>query len=164
MKFLKWLGYLALVGLFVWFVFLRNLDNDSGSIIVESATADEEEIDSFIDEDFESDFIADTTEFVDEFEEIDEFLDPIPQEENAPEIESSSALLQYLVVVGSFGENSYAEAMKERLHNKGVDAQIVYARNMFRVVVGSSNSQTEAQQIRDQSSLNGEPAFILKQD
>ncbi|MBR0181434.1 MAG: SPOR domain-containing protein [Prevotella sp.] len=65
---------------------------------------------------------------------------------------SGNGLKAYSVVVGSFGLQSNAEGLQQRLKNAGYDAQIVKNedRNMFRVVAATFDNKADAARSRDQ--------------
>ena len=65
---------------------------------------------------------------------------------------SGNGLKAYSVVVGSFGLQSNAEGLQQRLRNAGYDAQIVKNedRNMFRVVAATFDNKADAARSRDQ--------------
>jgi cell division protein FtsN len=65
---------------------------------------------------------------------------------------NGNGLKAYSVVVGSFGLQSNAEGLQQRLKNAGYDAQIVKNedRNMFRVVAATFDSKADAARCRDQ--------------
>ena len=65
---------------------------------------------------------------------------------------NGSGLKAYSVVVGSFGLQSNAEGLQQRLKNAGYDAQIVKNedRNMFRVVAATFDNKADAARSRDQ--------------
>ena len=65
---------------------------------------------------------------------------------------NGSGLKAYSVVVGSFGLQSNAEGLQQRLRNAGYDAQIVKNedRNMFRVVAATFDNKADAARSRDQ--------------
>ena len=65
---------------------------------------------------------------------------------------SGNGLKAYSVVVGSFGLQSNAEGLQQRLRNAGYDAQIVKNedRNMFRVVAATFDNKVDAARSRDQ--------------
>lgn len=169
MKLIKWFGYFSLLGLFIWFVFLRNIDNQEVEI-ESTSTNQSQEDDLSIDSSIEEEFLA-----MDDFEEStdveepelqeDEYIDfePDTVEEFAPSYSDGiDPNNKYLIVIGSFGEKRYAEAMLERIMDKGIDGTIVLVNNMHRVVTASSNDQADAINLRDHftHSLN-ETAFVL---
>jgi cell division protein FtsN len=65
---------------------------------------------------------------------------------------SGNGLKAYSVVVGSFGLQSNAEGLQQRLKSAGYDAQIVknQDRNMFRVVAATFDNKADAARSRDQ--------------
>ena len=65
---------------------------------------------------------------------------------------NGNGLKAYSVVVGSFGLQSNAEGLQQRLKNAGYDAQIVKNedRNMFRVVAATFDNKADAARSRDQ--------------
>ena len=65
---------------------------------------------------------------------------------------NGSGLKAFSVVVGSFGLQSNAEGLQQRLKNAGYDAQIVKNedRNMFRVVAATFDNKADAARSRDQ--------------
>ena len=65
---------------------------------------------------------------------------------------SGNGLKAYSVVVGSFGLQSNAEGLQQRLKSAGYDAQIVKNedRNMFRVVATTFDNKADAARSRDQ--------------
>ena len=65
---------------------------------------------------------------------------------------SGNGLKAYSVVVGSFGLQSNAEGLQQRLKNAGYAAQIVKNedRNMFRVVAATFDNKADAARSRDQ--------------
>jgi len=65
---------------------------------------------------------------------------------------SGNGLKAFSVVVGSFGLQSNAEGLQQRLKNAGYDAQIVKNedRNMFRVVAATFDNKADAARSRDQ--------------
>ena len=65
---------------------------------------------------------------------------------------SGNGLKAFSVVVGSFGLQSNAEGLQQRLKSAGYDAQIVKNedRNMFRVVAATFDNKADAARSRDQ--------------
>ena len=65
---------------------------------------------------------------------------------------NGNGLKAYSVVVGSFGLQSNAEGLQQRLKNAGYAAQIVKNedRNMFRVVAATFDNKADAARSRDQ--------------
>ena len=65
---------------------------------------------------------------------------------------SGNGLKAFSVVVGSFGLQSNAEGLQQRLRDAGYDAQIVKNedRNMFRVVASTFDNKADAARSRDQ--------------
>ena len=65
---------------------------------------------------------------------------------------NGNGLKAYSVIVGSFGLQSNAEGLQQRLKNAGYDAQIVknVDRNMFRVVAATFDNKADAARSRDQ--------------
>ena len=65
---------------------------------------------------------------------------------------NGNGLKAYSVVVGSFGLQSNAEGLHQRLKNAGYAAQIVKNedRNMFRVVAATFDNKADAARSRDQ--------------
>ena len=65
---------------------------------------------------------------------------------------NGNGLKAYSVVVGSFGLQSNAEGLQQRLKDAGYDAQIVKneERNMYRVVAATFDNKADAARSRDQ--------------
>lgn len=74
---------------------------------------------------------------------------PVRQEK--VELVSGDGLKAYSVVCGSFGVKANADGLKRMLDGEGYNAKVVYnaARNMYRVIVDSFDSRSEAAQARD---------------
>ena len=76
---------------------------------------------------------------------------------------SGAGLKAYSVVVGSFGLQSNAEGLQERLNAAGYSAQIVKneEKNMFRVVATTFDGKAEAVSSRDQLRATYPDAWLL---
>ena len=76
---------------------------------------------------------------------------------------SGSGLKAYSVVVGSFGLQSNAEGLQQRLRNAGYDAQIVKNedRNMYRVIAATFDNKADAARSRDQLRATYADAWLL---
>ncbi|MBO7130472.1 MAG: SPOR domain-containing protein [Prevotella sp.] len=89
--------------------------------------------------------VANETSKVDNYDNV-----AVRQEKVA--VVSGSGLKAFSVVVGSFGLQSNAEGLQQRLKGAGYDAQIVKNedRNMFRVVAATFDNKADAARSRDQ--------------
>ena len=171
MKFLKWFGYISLLLLFVWFVFLRGISfNSEKKEDTASVTENMEEVEN-------NDFVDDEASFIDESNEEayqEEAMDEELTEEDVQEqevIEEVSPIStggidlskKYLIVVGSFGNRSNADRMLKRVKDSGKDGVIEKIRGLNRVITASSDDQNDAQNLRDHfTHIYKETAFILE--
>lgn len=78
-------------------------------------------------------------------------VDTTPIREEKVELVSGDGLKAYSVVCGSFGVKANAEGLKNWLDADGYNAKVVYnaERNMYRVVVSSFDTRSEAASARD---------------
>lgn len=76
---------------------------------------------------------------------------------------NGSGLKNFSVVVGSFGMQSNAEGLQQRLKAAGYDAQIVknVDRNMFRVVAATFDTKLDAARSRDEFRAQYPDAWLL---
>jgi len=86
-----------------------------------------------------------------EYRQVDNY-DNVSVRQERVSVVSGNGLRAYSVVVGSFGLQSNAEGLQQRLRNAGYDAQIVKneERNMYRVVASTFDSKADAARSRDQ--------------
>ena len=167
MNILKWLGYILLLGLFIWFVFFRNFrfNTDKTEPIQDSETLASEPTPMVDDE---ASFIDQPIEEFQSEEPLEEFVeDDVELEvlEEASDISSTGIDLnkKYLIVVGSFGSRSNAERMLKRVQESGKDGKIEKIRGLNRVITASSDDQNDAQNLRDHfTHIYKETAFILE--
>lgn len=168
MNVLKWLGYILLLGLFVWFVFFRKLDlfstNKNTSVAKaeqmqadnESATLDGVTDDAFVDENTES------IETPSDFPAVNEPKTSQPSTD-AKQTNGINLNQRYLIVVGSFGKKANADRMLKRVKNDGNEAVITTVNGMHRVVTGSTDDLSNAKSLRDHfTHIYKETAFILE--
>ncbi|MBT8328043.1 MAG: SPOR domain-containing protein [Bacteroidia bacterium] len=179
MNFVKWLGYLLLLGLFVWFVFFREIGTRTGSKdmstnLVEDSENDEYVDDeaSFIDEPIEEQFEQQTEE--ESFEEFEEETADVVETEPVVEAEPVEEITpitttgidlnkKYLIVVGSFGNRANADRMLKRVKDSGKDGVIEKIRGLNRVITASTDDQNDAQNLRDHfTHIYKETSFILE--
>ena len=78
-------------------------------------------------------------------------VDTTPIREEKVELVSGDGLKAYSVVCGSFGVKANAEGLNNWLDADGYNAKVVYnaERNMYRVVVSSFDTRSEAANARD---------------
>lgn len=90
-------------------------------------------------------------------------LDNVSVRQENVQLVAGSGLKDYSVVVGSFGLQSNAEGLYNRLKDAGYDAQIVKNedKNMFRVVASSYNLKADAVSSRDQLRATYPDAWLL---
>ncbi len=173
MKFLKWFGYISLLLLFVWFVFLRGISfNSEKKEDTASVTENMEEVEN-------NDFVDDEASFIDESneeayqeeamdEELTEVEEDVQEQEVIEEVSPISTggidlSKKYLIVVGSFGNRSNADRMLKRVKDSGKDGVIEKIRGLNRVITASSDDQNDAQNLRDHfTHIYKETAFILE--
>lgn len=74
-----------------------------------------------------------------------------PIREEKVQLVSGEGLRAYNVVCGSFGIKANADGLKNQLDGDGYSAKVVYnaEKNMYRVVVASFDTHSEAAQARD---------------
>lgn len=74
-----------------------------------------------------------------------------PVREEKVELVSGNGLKAYSVVCGSFGVKANADGLKNQMDAEGYDAKVVYnaEKNMYRVIVESYDTHTEASAARD---------------
>ena len=79
---------------------------------------------------------------------------------------SGSGIRDYSVVVGSFGVQANAEALRQRLNNSGYQSQVVRGnsngRDMYRVILSTSDTREGAVQSRNSVRSTYPDAWILK--
>ena len=173
MKFLKWFGYISLLLLFIWFVFLRGISfNSEKKEDTASVTENMEEVEN-------NDFVDDEASFIDESneeayqeeamdEELTEVEEDVQEQEVIEEVSPISTggidlSKKYLIVVGSFGNRSNADRMLKRVKDSGKDGVIEKIRGLNRVITASSDDQNDAQNLRDHfTHIYKETAFILE--
>ena len=95
-----------------------------------------------------------------------------PATDNAPvrsesvSLVSGQGIRDYSVVVGSFGVQANAEALRQRLNNSGYQAQVVRGnsngRDMYRVILSTSDTREGAVQSRNSVRGTYPDAWILK--
>lgn len=168
MNVLKWLGYILLVSLFVWFVFFRKLglfSANTNNVVVkteqaqidnESTTLSDPIDDAFVDENTES------NETPSDFPEINE-PETLQTSANTKQTNGINLNQRYLIVVGSFGKKANADRMLKRVKNDGNEAVITTVNGMHRVVTGSTDDLSNAKSLRDHfTHIYKETAFILE--
>ena len=71
--------------------------------------------------------------------------------EEKVQLVSGDGLKAYSVVCGSFGVKANADGLKTKMDNDGYNAKVVYnaEKNMYRVIVESFDSRSEAARARD---------------
>ena len=91
------------------------------------------------------------TKAADEVRKVDNY-DNVTVRQEKVSVVNGNGLKAYSVIVGSFGLQSNAEGLQQRLKNAGYDAQIVknVDRNMFRVVAATFDNKADAARSRDQ--------------
>ena len=74
-----------------------------------------------------------------------------PVREEKVELVSGDGLKAYSVVCGSFGIKANADGLKAQMDGEGYNAKVVYnaEKNMYRVIVESYDTHTEASAARD---------------
>ena len=77
--------------------------------------------------------------------------DNTPVREEKVQLVSGDGLKAYSVVCGSFGVKANADGLKTKMDNDGYNAKVVYnaEKNMYRVIVESFDSRSEAARARD---------------
>ncbi len=95
-----------------------------------------------------------------------------PADYNAPvrsesvSLVSGSGIRAYSVVVGSFGVQANAEALRQRLNNSGYQAQVAKGnsngRDMYRVLISTSDTREGAVQSRNSVRGTYPDAWILQ--
>lgn len=77
--------------------------------------------------------------------------DNTPVREEKVRLVSGDGLKAYSVVCGSFGVKANADGLKTKMDNDGYNAKVVYnaEKNMYRVIVESFDSRSEAARARD---------------
>lgn len=77
--------------------------------------------------------------------------DNTPVREEKVQLISGDGLKAYSVVCGSFGVKANADGLKTKMDNDGYNAKVVYnaEKNMYRVIVESFDSRSEAARARD---------------
>jgi hypothetical protein len=177
MTFVKWFLYLSALGVFVWYVFFRDL---SSTKITASESTKIEEVDQseelastpekIINNEFTNDGDTETLEesidsipedFVDVIDEPEVAFEPVVEEESIVSTSNGINLdNKYLVVVGSFGKKSNADRMLKKIIKAGHEGTITLIRGLHRVVVSSSNNEEEAEKI---NAAFPEAGFVLAQ-
>lgn len=78
-------------------------------------------------------------------------VDNTPVREEKVQLVSGDGLKAYSVVCGSFGVKANADGLKTKMDNDGYNAKVVYnaEKNMYRVIVESFDSRSEAARARD---------------
>jgi len=168
MNVLKWLGYILLLGLFIWFVFFRKFNpfatnpnsittKATQEILDENTTSEDTKDDSFLDEKIES------TPAIDNYEEP---ISPSTETTQPTEQKPSNGInlnQKYLIVVGSFGKKANADKMLKRVLKDGNQGVITTINGLFRVVTSSTDDLTNAKKLRDHfTHIYKETAFILE--
>lgn len=75
---------------------------------------------------------------------------------------SGSGLKAYSVVVGSFGIETNAVNLQNKLKEKGYDAQVAKStENMYRVIISTHNEKAAAAQMRDKVISQYQGAWLL---
>lgn len=89
--------------------------------------------------------------------------DNVPVRSEALTVVSGSGLKAYSVVVGSFGVRANAESLQNRLKAAGYDAQVAKneERNMYRVIISTSDSKATATDSRNSIRNNYPDAWLL---
>ena len=77
--------------------------------------------------------------------------DNTPVREEKVQLVSGDGLKAYSVVCGSFGVKANADGLNTKMDNDGYNAKVVYnaEKNMYRVIVESFDSRSEAARARD---------------
>lgn len=92
--------------------------------------------------------------------------DNAPVRSESVSLVSGQGIRDYSVVVGSFGVQANAEALRQRLNNSGYQAQVVRGnsngRDMYRVVLSTSDTREGAVQSRNSVRGTYPDAWILK--
>ena len=166
MNFFKWSLYLLALVAFIWVVFFRPLDAsiEANELATTEETVPEEAVTDYQPvstiEDIET-----IEEDITDAETVPEGLDTDQMTEDPPASDGIINLnSKYLIVVGSFGVKANADRMLKHVQNNGIDATLTLIRGLNRVVIASTNSEVEAEQLLDQFTHTfNEPAFILEQ-
>lgn len=163
MNFIKWLGYISLCGLFIWFVFFRKVDanaatQDNETNISETITDDNTTADS--------DNVSDNSDLTEENpEEVDN--SQVVEPSNSTPIVSKEGInlnSKYLIVVGSFGVKSNSAKMLKRVKDSGKDGVVRYINGLHRVITASTDNEADAENLKAHfTHIYKERAFILEQ-
>ena len=102
------------------------------------------------------------TKPVNEVRQVDNY-DNVTVRQERVAVVSGNGLKAYSVVVGSFGLQSNAEGLQQRLRDAGYDAQIVKNedRNMYRVIAATFDNKADAARSRDQLRATYADAWLL---
>lgn len=168
MNVLKWLGYLLLLGLFIWFVFFRqfnpfatktdNMTSTTTQQVLGDVTSTEDVVDdAFVDEN------TDNAPVIDDFPETNATEIETPKNDANAQSSGIDLSQRYLIVVGSFGKKANADRMLKRVLNDGNKGVITMVNGMHRVVTGSTDDLSNAKKLRDHfTHIYKETAFILE--
>jgi hypothetical protein len=168
MNVLKWLGYVLILGLFIWFVFFRQFnpfasktDNMTSTttqdVLSENTLSDDIVDDAFVDEN------TDITSVIDDFPETNSTEIETPKNDANAQSSGIDLNQRYLIVVGSFGKKANADRMLKRVLNDGNQGVIKTVNGLHRVITGSTDDLSNAKKLRDHfTHIYKETAFILE--
>lgn len=192
MAILKWVGYLALLFSFIWFVFFRgsafkgfsgfnktNIENtkanNSGELTdddeIDAALIDDEN--AFIDEEINDLEAGDNTSEGGSIADSETAVSDLDNDLNNPSNsstaggESTNSIIdldkKFYVIVGSFGQIANAERMLKRVKDSGKQGVIAKINGLHRVITATTDSNLDARNLRDYfTTIYKETAFVME--
>lgn len=164
MNLIKWFAYLTLCATFIWFVFFKPLRiNSAETVTTDSGYTEDLPVDTSLVA------LIDTAENY-TLEEVsvdtpeEQPNESIKEERKTATKDGINVNAKYLVVVGSFSVKSNAEKLLAKIKKNGKDGVITEIKGLHRIVTASSNTELDAQNLRNQYAQYAEgKAFVLEQ-
>jgi len=183
LKFIKWLLYFLSLGAFIWFVYFKPIDFNFKTLwdkenitAVNAASGEADTAQQQIAQNIDQVKIQDAKNPSVVKKIDDKIIDSPAKVEDNTEIEnneipekiqpSESINLQdsYLVLVGSFGKHSNAKRMLKIVEKNGIRAVIKKIGKLHRVIIASSNTEQEANVVKETYKKTfGETPYVLLQ-